>query len=36
METLKGKRHWDSKRKHHVQDLPKKGYLSKAVQLKRG
>ena len=32
METLKGKTHWDSKRKRHVQDLPKKGYLSKAVR----
>ena len=31
LESLKGKTHWDSKRKCHVQDLPKQGYLSKAV-----
>ena len=32
LEFLKGKTHWDSKRKRHVQDLPKQAYLSKAVQ----
>ena len=32
METLKGKTHWDSKIKCNVPDLPKKGYLSKAVR----
>ena len=32
LESLKGKTHWDSKRKCHVQDLPKQGYLSKAVR----
>ena len=32
LESLKGKMHWDSKRKCHVQDLPKQGYLSKAVR----
>ena len=29
--TLKGKTNWDSERKRDVQDLPKQGYLSKAV-----
>ena len=33
LESLKGKTHWDSKRKRHARDIPKKqGYLSKAVQ----
>ena len=31
LEYLKGKMHLDSKRKRHVHDSPKQGYLSKAV-----
>ena len=30
--SLKGKTHWDSKRKRHVPDLPKQGYVTKAVR----
>ena len=32
LESLKGKTHWDSNKKRHVHDLPKQGYLSKAVR----
>ena len=32
LESLKGKAHWDSKRKRHIQGLPKLGYLSKVVR----
>jgi len=31
VEALKGKTHWDAKRKRHVPDQPKHGYLTKAV-----
>jgi len=32
VEALKGKNHWDAKRKRHVPDQPKHGYLTKAVR----
>ena len=32
VEALKGKTHWDAKRKLHVPDQPKHGYLTKAVR----
>lgn len=32
VEALKGKTHWDNKRKRHVQDVPKLGYITKAVR----
>ena len=31
-ESMRGKTHWDPKRKRHVQDTPKQGYLAKAVR----
>uniref|UniRef100_A0A0L8HEX3 Uncharacterized protein n=1 Tax=Octopus bimaculoides TaxID=37653 RepID=A0A0L8HEX3_OCTBM len=30
---MKGKTHWDAKRKRHVPDTPKQRYLAKAVRL---
>ena len=32
LEALKGKTHWDAKRKCHVTDQPKQGYLTRAVR----
>ena len=32
LESMRGKTHWDPKRKRHVQDTPKQGYLTKAVR----
>ena len=32
VEALNGKTHWDAKRKRHVPDQPKHGYLTKAVR----
>ena len=32
VEAMKGKTHWDVKRKRHVPDTPKQGYLAKAVR----
>ena len=32
LEALKGKTHWDAKRKCHVPDQPKQGYLTRAVR----
>ena len=31
-ERLKGKKHWDSKRKRHVESFPQQGYIAKAVR----
>jgi len=31
-ESMRGKTHWDPKRKRHVQDTPKQSYLAKAVR----
>ena len=31
VEALKGKTHWDARRKRHVPDQPKEGYLTRAV-----
>ena len=32
LEALKRKTHWDAKRKCHVPDQPKQGYLTRAAQ----
>ena len=32
LESMRGKTHWDPKRKRHVEDTPKQGYLAKAVR----
>ena len=32
LEALKDKTHWDTKRKCHVPDQPKQGYLTRAVR----
>ena len=31
LEALKGKTNWDDKRKYHVLDQPKQGYLTRTV-----
>ena len=32
LEAFKGKTNWDDKRKYHVPDQPKQGYLTRTVQ----